>query len=286
MKLKVSEGAKMMFFSIVSFSWMHLCVKAIPAIPVHQIISFRSIFSILICIYTLRKDNIPMWGNNKPLLILRGLIGAFSLFCFFYSIQHLPLATAITISNLIPLFALLLAAVFLKEKIRGWQWFFFMLSFGGVVLIKGFDDRILLTDLLIAVSAAFFTACAHFLVRWLRDFDHSSVIIFYFPLVTIPLVVPYTIVHWVSPDLFEWGMLVLIGVFTHIGQVYLTRAYAREEMSGVTNIYYIGIVLSLIYGYMFFEEVYNSWSLAGMTLIISGILLNMYYKNKPVSRIP
>ncbi|HVD98223.1 MAG TPA: DMT family transporter [Cytophagaceae bacterium] len=276
--IKFSSGAKMMFLSIVSFSLMHLCIKAIPNIPVHQIISFRSVFSILICLYILRKDKIPMWGNHKPLLILRGLIGALSLFCFFYSIQHLPLATAVTISNLIPLFALLLAALFLKEKITGLQWFFFVLSFSGVLLIKGFDDRIGMQDLLIALAAAFFTACAHFLVRRLRDFDHSFVIIFYFPLVTIPLVVPYTLLHWISPDLFEWGMLLLVGLFTHIGQVYLTKAYAKEEVSGVTNIYYIGIILSLAYGYLFFNETYTLLSFAGMALIVAGIFLNMYYK--------
>jgi drug/metabolite transporter (DMT)-like permease len=279
MNWKISVGAKMMFFSIVSFSLMHLCVKAIPAIPVHQIISFRSVFSLLICLYTLQSEKIPWWGNHKLLLILRGLIGAGSLFCFFYSIQHLPLATAVTISNLIPLFTLLLAAIFLKERINGWQWVFFLLSFLGVVLIKGFDDRIQLTDLLVAVAAAFFTACAHSLVRRLREFDHAAVIIFYFPLVTIPLVLPYTVFHWVSPDLFEWGMLLLIGIFTHVGQVYLTKAYAQEEVSGITNIYYVGILLSLFYGYLFFHETYPLMSYLGMGLIVAGILLNWYYKN-------
>ena len=283
--MKVSAGAKMMFFSIVSFSLMHLCVKAIPRIPVHEIISFRSVFSILICIYTLRKNNIPFWGNNKPLLIIRGLVGAFSLLCFFYSIQHLPLATAVTISNLIPLFALVLAALFLKEKISGFQWLFFLISFAGVLLIKGFDNRITSIDLAIALCAAFFTACAHFSVRKLRDSDHPLVIIFYFPLVTIPLIGPYTVLHWVNPDIYEWSMLILIGLFTHVGQVYLTLAYAKEEVSGVTNIYYIGIILSLFYGYLFFDETYNFLSFAGMACIIGGILLNVYYKNSTGTKV-
>ncbi len=278
MKPKVSAGAKLMFFSIVSFSLMHLCVKALPDIPVHQIITFRSVFSIIICFYALRKNKVALWGNNKPLLILRGLTGALSLFCFFYSLQQLPLATAVTISNLIPLFTLVLAGVFLKEKIAGFQWLFFLLSFAGVLLIKGFDNRITFIDLSIALCAALFTSCAHFLVRKLRHYDDPLVIIFYFPLVTIPLVAPYTALHWVSPDLTEWGLLLLVGLFTHVGQVYLTHAYANEEVSGVTNIYYIGIILSLFYGYVFFDETYSFMSFAGIALIIAGILLNMYYK--------
>ena len=278
MKFKLSAGAGMMLISIVSFSLMHLCVKAISGIPVHQIITFRSVFSILICIYTLKKNNIPFWGNNKPLLIARGLVGASSLFCFLYSIQLLPLATAVTISNLIPLFTLGLAAVFLKEKITRLQWFFFTLPFIGILLIKGFDDRIALSGLLIALSAAFLTACAHFSVRKLREYDHPAVIIFYFPLVTIPITAPYTAMYWVQPDSFSWCMLILIGLFTHIGQVYLTHAYAKEEISGVSNMYYVGILLSLFYGWVFFDEVYPFMSFIGMALIISGIILNMYYK--------
>ena len=268
----------MMVVSIVSFSLMHLCVKAIPYIPIHQIITFRSVFSIIICVYTLKKSAIPFWGNNKPLLLLRGLVGSLSLFCFFYSIQHLPLASAVTLSNLIPIFALGLSAIFLKEKIAKYQWLFFFISFLGVLLIKGFDNRIAPVDLLIALSAAFFTACAHFLVRKLRDSDHASVIIFYFPLVTIPLTLPYTFFHWVQPDLFAWAMLILIGLFTHIGQVFLTNAYANEEVAGVANIYYIGILLSLLYGWVLFKEHYPYMSYLGMMLIVSGILLNLYYK--------
>ena len=280
----ISVGVRWMLISIVSFSLMHLCVKAIPGIPVHQIITFRSIFSILICIYTLKKNNIPFWGNNKPLLILRGLVGALSLFCFFYSIQHLPLASAVTISNLIPLFALGLSALFLKEKIKLFQWLFFLVSFVGVLFIKGFDSRIETIDLMIALCAAFFTACAHFSVRKLRDYDHPSVIIFYFPLVTIPITAPYTFTHWVQPDAFGWLMLLLIGLFTHIGQVFLTHAYAKEEVSGVTNIYYVGILLSLFYGWLFFKEDYPIMSYLGMLLIIGGIFLNLYYKKTNASR--
>jgi len=154
---------------------------------------------------------------------------------------------------------------------------FFLLSFVGVLLIKGFDSRITFIDLSIALCAALFTACAHFLVRKLRHYDHPFVIIFYFPLVTIPLVAPYTALHWVNPNLFEWSLLLLIGLFTHVGQVYLTQAYANEEVSGVTNIYYVGIILSVFYGYIFFNETYTFLSFAGMSIITAGILLNVYY---------
>jgi drug/metabolite transporter (DMT)-like permease len=229
----------------------------------------------------IKNLQISFWGNNKPILLLRGAVGTLSLLCFFYSLQNLPLATAVTISNLIPIFALVLSVLFIKEKITWLQGSFFLLSFAGVALLKGFDSRVDLWDLSIALLAAFFTACAHFTVRKLRDTDHPWIIIFYFPLVAIPLIVPYSIIHWVWPTAFEWLMLFLIGVFTHIGQVFLTYAYAKEEVSGVTNIYYIGILLSLMYGYLFFDETFPFLSYLGMALIVLGIFFNLAFKPTP-----
>jgi drug/metabolite transporter (DMT)-like permease len=268
-----------MMVSVFLFSLMHLAIKAIPNIPVHEVISFRSLFSFVICLYLLKKSRHSFWGNNKRLLIFRGLVGTASLFAFFYAIRLLPLATAVTISNLIPLFTLLLAAVFLQEKIYWQNWLFFFISFTGVLLIKGFDPRVTTIGLIAALSAALFTAMAHFTVRKLRDTEFSLVIVFYFPLVTIPLVVPYTATHFVVPVGMEWWMLLAIGVCTHVGQVYLTKAYRDEEVSGVSNVYFIGIVLALMYGVLFYSEHLNWAGYLGIGFICAGIALNYYFRN-------
>lgn len=254
---------------------MHLMVKVTPGIPVYESIFFRSLYSFIVAGAVLWKLKISPFGNNKPLLVLRGLVGMISLLCFFYAIQHMPLASAVTISNLTPMFALVLAMIFLNEKITGWHWLFFVLSFIGVLVIKGFDSRIQTFDMIVAIGASFFTACAHFIVRKLRDTDHAQVIIFYFPLVTLPLIGPYTLMHWVNPTPKEWLNLFLIGTFTHIGQIYLTKAYQHANISAVSNVYYIGIILSLLYGWIFFAEVFNIWTYIGMALILSGVLMNV-----------
>ena len=83
----MSIGIRYMLFSIVSFSLMHVCVKAIPGIPVVQTIFLRSVFSIVFCYIAIRQAKVSVWGNNKIFLVLRGLVGMFSLICFFYSID-------------------------------------------------------------------------------------------------------------------------------------------------------------------------------------------------------
>ncbi|MCS6824036.1 MAG: DMT family transporter [Cytophagaceae bacterium] len=269
-----------MFISIFAFSIMHLCVKAIPSVPLHQIITIRSAISLIFCIYMLNTSGINPWGINKVLLMLRAMVGILSLFAFFYSVQHLPLGVAITISNLIPLFTLTMAALFLKEKIRIHHIFFFLICFAGVLLIKGFNSDIDYIDFLICLSGSFFAACAHFLVRKLRDSEHTEVIIFYFPMVALLIVGPYTLLHWYEPDWQDGLLLCVIGLTTHIGQVYLTRAYEYEEVSGVTNVYFAGIVLSVVYGYIFFDEKLPLQTWLGIILISGGIYLSSMNKHK------
>lgn len=199
-----------------------------------------------------------------------------SLICFFYSIQMLPLGTAVTIGNLVPFFTLFLAFLFLKEKIPHLKWIFFGVSFLGVFLIKGLDKELSTLGIVLGLFAAFFTATAHFVVRKLRDTDDTSVIMFYFPFITIPFMLPFVFTVWKTPDAREWLFLLLIGITTHVGQLFLTKAYKHEEVKNISYVYYLGIVLSFIYGITFFDE-YLSWkSSVGVGLVILGMVLNVF----------
>jgi drug/metabolite transporter (DMT)-like permease len=269
-------GIRYMLFSIVSFSLMHLCVKAIPEIPVVQTILLRSIFSIVFCWIAIKQAKVSIWGNNKLFLVLRGVVGMLSLICFFYSIQLLPLGTAVTIGNLIPFFTLFLAFLFLKEKVPILKWVFFGISFAGVLLMKGLDKELPALGIILGLCAAFFTATAHFVVRKLRDTDHTAVIMFYFPLITIPCMLPFIFTEWKTPDAREWLFLLLIGITTHIGQLFLTKAYKYEEVKNVSFVYYLGIVLSFLYAFFFFDEFISWKSSFGVGLVILGMLLNIF----------
>jgi len=271
----MSTGIRYMFISVFCFSLMHLCVKAIPDIPVFETILVRSVFSIVICLIVLKKKQISLWGNNKAFLILRGIVGMLSLICFFYSIQLLPLGTAVTIGNLVPFFTLFLAWIFLKEKITSSKWLFFGISFCGVLLLKGLDKGLSTMGLLLGLLAALFTASAHFVVRKLRDSDHTQVIMFYFPLITIPFMLPLALIYWKTPDLRESLYLFLIGITTHIGQLFLTKAYKHEEVKNISYVYYAGIILSFIYGITFFGEFITWQSSIGLGLVLIGMILNM-----------
>lgn len=279
----MSRGIRYMLISTFLFSFMQLLVKKLDYIPFFEIIFFRAIISFGIASVAIHKQKIAPFGNDKKKLILRGLFGTASLTSFFYALHHVPLGSAITIVNIKPLIILLVAFFFLKEKVQPWQWLCFVLSFIGIAIVKGFDTRIDTLGLVSVLGAAVFAAVAHTLVRLLRKTDHPNVIIFYFALVTLPIITPFTIWFWKMPQGLDWVVLISIGVITHFGQLFLTKAYQSDAMSKVSNIYYLGIVFAVGYGYFFFGETYTYATAFGLFLVVCGVLLNMKIQHQLVS---
>lgn len=276
---QMSKGAQFMLFSVFLFSIMQLLVKSLQHIPFVQLIFFRALISAIFSYTEIKKRGLNPFGNHKPLLLGRGFFGAMSLGCFFYALQNAPLGSVVTIVNIKPFLVLLFAVILLKERIYPLQWIFFLCSFIGIFLIKGFDNRINTVELLAIVGAALFASIAHTCVRKLKGTDEPVVILFYFTIVTLPFATSFSIQHWVQPNLLDWIAILSIGVVTHFAQLFLTKAYQSEHVSDVSNIYYLGIIFALIYGYFFFDEKYSFAAIIGMILVIGGIFLNIFYLN-------
>jgi drug/metabolite transporter (DMT)-like permease len=262
------------------FAVMNVMVKLIPNIPAVEVVFFRSIVSLILSYGYLKSNDINVWGSNKKILILRGLSGSIALCCFFVTIQSIPLASAITIHYLSPIFTAIIGIYFVKERVYKWQWLFFAIAFGGILIIQGFDARVSLGYTLLGVTAAFLSGVAYNCIRKLKDSEHPLVIIFYFPLVTLPLTGIYLLFDWVLPVGIEWLWLLLIGLSTQFAQYFMTKSYQSEELSKVASLNYIGIIYALGFGYIFFDESYGWLVYTGMGVVLIGVILNIWYKTK------
>ena len=272
-----------MLISTFIFVLMKVFVKMIPHIPPIEIILFRSVVSLILSVAILKRQKISVWGNDKMTLLFRGISGAIALSLFFWLLQQVPLAAASTLQYISPIFSAILGIFILKEKMKWYQFVFFALSFGGIFLIQGFDPRVTFEHILIGVTSAFFTGLAYNLVRKLKATEHPLVIIFYFPLVTLPLSLIYTYFDWVTPEGMDWLILLMVGLCTQVAQYFMTRSLQVEEISKVSILNYIGILYSLAFGFLIFGELYNALTYVGMFLVLVGVILNIRYKLKQAS---
>jgi len=276
----LSKGVIYMLLATFIFAVMNVLVKYVDNIPAIEIILFRSIVSFVMSGFTLRLKKINPLGKNRKVLFLRGLAGAIALMMFFTTLQEMPLASAVTIMFLGPIFTAILGVWVVKEKVFPWQWVFFALSFIGIVMIKGFDPRVSPLMALLGVGAALFSGVAYNMIRKLKTSEHPLVIIFYFPLVTLPIVGVYSFFHWVQPVGAEWLILIAIGVLTQFAQYFMTKSYQIEALSKVANINFVGVLYALGFGYVLFDETFNFLTYLGMTLVMLGVILNVIYKNR------
>lgn len=274
----VSKGVLQMLWAAFLFTIMNACVKAVAHIPAVELVLFRSIISFILCLGALKGQKVSIWGNNKPILIARGLFGAVSLMMFFAVLQHIPLASAVVIHYTAPIFTALIAFIVLKERLFTVQWFFFAISFAGVLIVKGFDTRIDSFYLGMGVLSAALAAAAYNCIRKLKTTEHSLVIVFYFPLVTIPIAGTITLFNWVLPQGTDWLYIIGIGILTQLAQVAMTKAYQTEEAAKVASVTYTGIIYALLMGFFFFQETFNWIVLSGMALTLVGVILNVAFK--------
>lgn len=269
-----------MILATFIFAVMNVLVKYVENIPAIEIILFRSIVSFFMSGITLGLKKINPLGKNRKVLFIRGLAGALALMMFFTTLQEIPLASAVTIMFLGPIFTTILGVFIVKEKVFPLQWVFFAVSFVGIIMIKGFDPRVSPYMALLGVGAAFFSGIAYNMIRKLKTSEHPLVIIFYFPLVTLPIVGIYSALNWVQPEGYEWVLLIAIGVLTQFAQYFMTKSYQSEDLSKVSNINFIGVIYALGFGYVLFNEAFNLLTYLGMTCVMLGVILNVIYKNK------
>lgn len=259
-------------------------VKQLSDMHVMEVVFFRSLVAGIFCYIGLRRAGISWQGNNKPYLIFRGVAGTIALILFFITLQQIPLASATTIQYLSPIFTAFIAIFFLKENVRYLQWLFYAVAFGGVLLIKSFDPRVSLLYLVLGIIAAFGSGVAYNFVRKLRETDHPLVIIGYFQIVGLTVSIPLLIFFWRTPVGVEWVYLLLVGVFSQLGQVFLTNAFSRERAASVAIIVYTGLIYAISIGWLFYGESQTIFTFLGMLLVVVGVVSSIIYGKRQEKR--
>jgi drug/metabolite transporter (DMT)-like permease len=260
------------------FSLMSLQVKiAGQTLPVGEIVFARSLVTLTLSYAVLRYQGIPIWGNNRRLLVARGLFGFLALNAFYYSVLHLPLAEATVLHFMAPVFTALLSGVLLGERIGKREVLGSAVSLTGVVVFAApasvFGDggsTVTLGAVGIGLCAALASALAYSTVRELRRTDDPNVIVFYFPLLSLPGSAPLLAFGARWPEGWEWALLLGIGVTTQIAQVCLTRAIHLEPAGRVTSVSYLQIIFAASWSALFFRQLPTLHGLVGMALVIVG----------------
>lgn len=269
-----------MLLSTLCFTMMNLFVKYLSHFSTAQRVFFRAIGSLIFTMGYLIYYKIPILGNQRGLLILRGLVGLTSMGLFFMATNYLSIGTAVSLRYTSPIFAAILAIIFLKEKIFKTQWLYFFMAFIGVLLIKGFDNEINITGLILIVVSAFFSGLVYVVITKIGNKDHPVVIVNYFMWISTIIGGIFSINNWVTPEGTDWFFLLSLGVFGYFGQVLMTKAYQLGSANKIVPLKYIEVVFTMLLAMFWFGDEYPILSVLGVVLVVVSLVLNVLYKQK------
>ena len=275
-----------MLLSALGFALMAACVKEVSGlgIPVMEIVAARAVVSAIISYADIKRKRIPVWGHNKKLLIARGVVGSFALMFVYYAVTTLPLAEATVLQYLHPVFTAVLALFFLKETIQRSTVACIIISLCGLFIMIQPNLHVESTiqypwiSIGAGVLGALGSAVAYIIVKKLTKTDDSSVIIFYFPVAAFPISMIMLGNDFVVPSLAATTLMILVGIFTQVGQVGLTKALHCADANKATAYSYVQVLFAVFIGWAYFSEVPVATTVIGGGFILVGALINVLWK--------
>lgn len=266
------------------FAVMALLVKLASqgGLPTMQIVLARALVTLALSSIGLWRAGLRPFGTNTRLLLLRGLFGSAGLMCFYAAVSHLPLAEATVIHQVSPVLTAVVAAIWIGEKLQAHILLGMALAFGGVILIaqpatlfatSQAEPDISWLFVVIGVCGALFASLAYVAVRTLGKTEPPLLVVFYFPIVTVPISLPFAMHEWVWPDLTGWALLLGVGTATQVAQIALTNGLMREPAGRAISVGYLQVAFATIFGALVFDTMPELWSWVGMALIISSLFL-------------
>lgn len=251
--------------------------------PAHELVFARSLVSFSISAYIIKRRGLSLLGNNRRWLLLRGTAGMIALTLFFFTLHKLPLAIASTLQYLSPIFTVLIAAKLFKERVNSIQYLTSLAAFAGVVLIAytsttDTSNPISLFWIVIGVISAILSGVAYNAIAKLKETEEPINIVIYFPMIALPITLIWCLFDAVIPRGIEWLFLLLIGIFTQIAQVLMTKAFMMADTAVVAPFQYFGAIYALLSGWFIFNEHLEWISLAGILVIVVAVIIGTIFR--------
>jgi len=251
-------------------------------VPPGEAVFFRSFVAIpVILIWLSLQGELPrgLKTSRPGAHLWRGLVGTSAMGLGFAALGILPLPEVTAIGYAAPVLVVILAAIFLNEKIGVFRISAVTLGLAGVLVVMaprlglagdehaGTREAI---GVLLVLGGAFCAAIAQVTVRTMVRTETTASIVFYFSLTASVLAAATAPFGWVWPSLQTIGMLVAAGLLGGVGQIFLTSAYRFADVSVIAPFEYASILLAVLSGYAFFGEVPTIQTLVGSALVIAA----------------
>ena len=257
-----------MAFAAFFFAMLIVAARRVSHLPSVEIAFFQS-GGAAICLLPWLVATGPggLRTANLAVHLIRGLAAFAGMSALFYAARFTPAADITALLFLAVLFTVLLAALFLKERVGLGRWVAIAVGFAGALIVirPGFEAAAWSALVMLFVALAF--GAVNAATRFLAGAENPNAIVFYmYGLVCLYALVP-TILHWRTPAWADVPWLAATGVFSAIAQQGITRSLSMAPTAIAMPAYYLQLPFAALGGYVLFGEAPDAWIWLGAAVI-------------------
>lgn len=291
-----STGVSMKIAGALTSTLMMACVKGLDGtIPVGEVIFFRSSGALIpLFIWLWCQGNIldGIRTRNVKGHFLRGLTGTGGLYFSYLALLYISLTDVTAINYAAPLITVIMAAIFLREKVKYHRWVAVIAGFIGIlVMMSGqlFFGRegalssvswLSTLGMILALMAAVCIAGASIQIRYLNGIEKPGAIAFWFA-ITTTLTSLFTLwFGWTIPNGRQLMLLLGCGLLGGITQILLTLSLKYADASLLAPFDYSTLIWSVFIGYLFWDTLPELATIFGAGLVVTGGVISMYFERR------
>ena len=257
-----------MIISGLFFVIMHSAVKYLSKeVHIFEIAFFRCALVVFVLAPLIFQQGKSIVITKQPKIqFLRISTNSVAMLCFFYGITSTPLAQLTTLGFTVPIFATILAVIFMGEKIRIRRTSALIIGFIGTIIVMRPDISIELGAMLIIFSSFLWSVCLIF-IKKLTQTDSAITISLYFGIGMIPATFAMAFPVLEMIDMRQFIILVFIAITGTLAQTIMNSALKKGDLALLLPFDFLRLIWSVLIGYALFAEEPQ------ITLWIGGVLI-------------
>lgn len=253
----------------LSFAVMMLSVRYMEGkFDAFEIVFFRALIGLFMVIPLVSRSGVRALKTTKlPLHIVRTLFALFAMATLYYALAVIPVAQAIALTFLIPLFTTMAAGLVLRESVGIHRWSATLVGFAGaMVIIRPGILEISVPVIFVVLSSALY-AGAWSSVKILTRTDSPAITVFWMNVMMVPLTAIPVAFLWVTPDWSDAPPLLIMAVSGWSAHFCQARAFEKFDASAVMPFDFLRLPLGALFGYLLFAELIDVWTWTGAVII-------------------
>lgn len=268
----VAAGILFCLAAVLTFTLMDALAKHLSAsyAPL-QVVWARYAGQALLVFLILLPKGTALLRTRFPLLqAARSVLQFGATACFFLSLPFIGLAEATAITDINPVLITLGAALFLGERIGPRRAFGVAAALIGALIVIRPGMGVFQHAALLPLATAFCYAGFALLTRVVGDRESLWTSLFYtalFGTVIATALLPSLWRPIAMGDL--WGF-VAVGLLGTLAQLCLIRAFSLAPASVIAPFGYVGLIFASLWGWLFFDQLPDRWTVLGATIIVAA----------------